>query len=818
MRDREPKATDSCPTWDKKRAKGRMNSCPTWDTNLGDGRRVLGLILVLVIALMAPARAAVGVAGAGKGAGPRLGPITKVEINLTSHAELERLVREGYDIDTVQAGRVVLYADHEELDALRAGGWEPQVIKPPAAGAGPFPKGLGAYNNYADLTALLESYATNHPSICRLVSLGQSVQQRELWALKITRDPDLAADKPRVKYVSTIHGNEPLGTEMCLYLIDHLLTGYAGNDPGVVHLVDDVEIWIVPLMNPDGRESNPPQRYNANGYDPNRSFPEGSAQNLGNALYGPPPATNNLQPEVRSIVTWTAARSFTLSANFHTGSLVVNYPYDNDGQGSVYSPTPDELLVQAVSRTYASNNPPMWNNNLAPFAHGVVNGAAWYSIAGGMQDWNYRYDGCLEVTIELSNSQWPDPPASELPVYWSDNRESMLAYLEWSLKGLRGVLRDAQTGQPVRGTVRVEGVHHLVFSDAEFGDYHRLLLPGTYTVWFYAPGYVSQRIPNVTVGTGPATRLDVPLQPVSPRFAIQVNFQPAGVVLPTGLRADSGAAFGSRAGAYAYGWETNLSSTNVVRRNAGRSQDLRYDSFCRMLAGGDHAWELAVPNGPYAVLLAAGDPSAPVGPCRITAEGVALLDATPSTNDLWVEGLGTVIVTDGRLTVTSAPGATGNALDFLEVSALEPSTIAQWRALYFGTTDGVGDAADTADPDHDGLANLLEYALGLDPTQPDAGPVLTARVVQADGLDWLACDFTRNTNATDLVLSVEGAVALPAPAWSEVATFTSTNGWSGPGLAIETTGEPNRVQVRVRDAAPLNASASRFLRVRVARD
>src|SRR2546425_8800958 len=48
------------------------------------------------------------------------------------------------------------------------------------------------------------------------------------------------------------------------------------------------EIWCLPLMNPDGREANPPQRYNANGYDLNRSFPEGSGTNLGNWLYGPP--------------------------------------------------------------------------------------------------------------------------------------------------------------------------------------------------------------------------------------------------------------------------------------------------------------------------------------------------------------------------------------------------------------------------------------------------------------------------------------------------------------------------------------------------
>ena len=777
---------------------------------------VTGLRLLLLFAVVAGAQTIVSGVGPGKGAGPRLGPITKVEIGVTNRAELDRLVQAGYDVAGVHGNRVVLYADGEEMESLRTEGWELKVFEPPPpTGEGPFPKGLGAYNNYSDLTALLDAYATNHPSICRKLSLGKSVQNRDLWAVKITRDPDLELDKPEFRYVATIHGNEVLGTEMSLYFIDWLLQGYASNDPRAVNLVDHVEIWVVPLLNPDGRDSNPPRRYNANGYDLNRSFPEGSSRNLGNKQYGPALDTTGLQPEVRHIVAWTTAQSFVLSANFHTGARVVNYPYDNDGRGSLYSPTPDEALLQALSRSYASNNPPLWNNNVAPFVHGVVNGAAWYSISGGMQDWNYRYDGCLEVTIELSDSQWPDPPASQLPAYWSDNRESMLAYLEWSLKGLRGVVRDAQTGQPIPAAVRVEGIHHLVFTDPEVGDYHRLLLPGTYTVWYYAPGYVPQCIPNVTVGSDAATRLDLALQPLSPRFAAQVSFQPAGAVLPTGFHADSGSVFGPQADGYTYGWETTLAAANLTQRNAGRSQDLRYDTFCQMQAGGNHTWEMALPNGPYSVLLAAGDPSSTSASYRILAEDVLLLEGVPSADHRWVEGLGTVVVTDGRLTVRSGSGASNNALAFLEVSALEPVTIAQWRAVYFASRANAGDAADGADPDQDGLANLLEYAMGLDPTHPDSAPSLTPVVVQAEGADWFAGEFFRNTNATDLTYSVEVADALPASTWADLASYRSGTGWSGPGHVVETIGEPNRVKVRVREAQPMRALANRFQRLRV---
>lgn len=774
--------------------------------------RVLGLLLLLGAAVAQPLDVA---SGAGKGAGPRLGPIRQIEITVTNRAGLDRLAEAGYDVANVSGGRVVLFADEEELADLHDRGWEWKVVEPrPAAQEGLSAKGLGAYNNYADLTALLDAYATNYPSICRKTSLGRSVQNRELWALKITRDPDLELDKPEFKYVGAIHGNEALGTELCLYFIDLLLQGYAGGDPRIVRLVDEVEIWIVPLMNPDGRESKPPQRFNANGYDLNRSFPEGSGQNLGNTLYGPPPNLVGLQPEVRQVMAWIDTHSFSLGANFHTGATVVNYPYDNDGRGSTFSPTPDEPLLLAMSLTYASNNLPMWNS--AQFVHGVVNGAAWYSMSGGMQDWNYRYAGCVDFTIELSDDQWPDPPASQLSTYWDQNRESMLAYLEWSLKGLRGLLRDAQTGQPVRGAVRVEGRHHLVFSDPDVGDYHRLLLPGTYTVWSYAPGYVPQRIPNVVVGSDSATRLDVAMQPVNPRFTAQINFQPASGVPPTGSRADSGAAFGPRADGYTYGWETALPATSLIRRNAGRSQDPRYDTLCLTQAGGDHAWEIALPNGPYSVLVAAGDPNSTSAAYRILAEDTLALDGAPSADHRWVESLNTVVVTDGRLTLRNGAGAVNNALAFVELSALEPATIEQWRAVHFATTANSGSAANEADPDQDGCVNLLEYAVGQDPTQADTAPVLTPWVARAEGVARFGCEFLRNTNATDLTLAVEAADTSPASAWTPVTTYTHGGGWLGAGGAVtETPTDRGRVKVRVLEAHPVPASAGRFLRLRV---
>jgi hypothetical protein len=431
--------------------------------------------------------------------------------------ELDALTEAGFDISNVRGDQVTIYATWREVAQLRSAGYAPvQVAVNPRTdrfadrSAG---KVLGAYNTYDEMTAMLQGYASTYgpganPDICRLYSLGRSVQNRELWVLLITDNPDLEEDEPEFKYVSTMHGDEPVGTEMCLYFIDLLLTTY-GTDPRITSLVNETAISVVPMMNPDGRTLA--SRYNAQGYDLNRSFPQYPAEFTGNLFDGEPLHDAGRPPEVAHIMQWTAQNRFVLSANFHTGALVVNYPYDDDGVGSGNdAPSPDDLLFEDVSLRYSQHNAAMWNSPW--FANGITNGSAWYEIDGGMQDWNYRYASCNEVTIELSDIEWPQE--SSIPAFWTANRESMLSYLEAVHIGVRGVVTASDTGQPVSAKVGVVGNAHHVFTDPDVGDYHRMLLPGTYSLTFTAPGYIPRTVGNVGVGAGPATRVDVTLDPL----------------------------------------------------------------------------------------------------------------------------------------------------------------------------------------------------------------------------------------------------------------------------------------------------------------
>jgi carboxypeptidase D len=437
-----------------------------------------------------------------------------VEVTFPDRDALDRLAREGYDISNVRANVATIYASLEELDRLKQTGYPLREIEPQPQPEGFELMALGGHHNYDALTNELSIYAEAYPDICRLYTLGQSVQGRELWAVLISDNPDDEEDEPEFKYVSTMHGNEPLGTEMCFYFIDLLLKEY-GHDDRVTNLVDSTAIWIVPLMNPDGLELG--RRDNANNYDLNRNFPLLTDSSL-NIFTGEPLDAETRQPEVRHIMNWTAVNSFVLSAGFHTGSLLVCYPYGyNEQMSAVDTPTPDDFLFEEISRRYSMYNPPMWNSSQYP--DGIINAAAWYSVKGEMADWNYRYVSCNEVTIELSNTG-KRPSASRIPAFWTDNSESMLSFLEAVHIGARGVITDRGSGDPLWAEVLVEGNAQPVFTDPDVGDYHRMLLPGTYDLVFHAPGYVPRLAQDVLVTDGPAIRVDMELLPeqASPDF------------------------------------------------------------------------------------------------------------------------------------------------------------------------------------------------------------------------------------------------------------------------------------------------------------
>ncbi|RQV99350.1 hypothetical protein EH220_01865 [bacterium] len=359
---------------------------------------------------------------------------------------------------------------------------------------------LDEYHYNDDIEAMFIGWQASYPTMFSYESIGLSVENRNLWMAKLS--DNVTSDEPEieVKYISTMHGDEVVGLENCLRFIDTLLTGY-GTDPELTELMDDFEIFIMPLMNPDGREV--PQRYNADGADLNRTFPDRIVDSV-NTPVGHP-------QEVGLVMNWSATRNCVLSANFHGGEVIANYPWDNNYSGlSIHSPTPEHDLFYHLAYTYASYNSSMLSNHSSPsFINGTTNGADWYVISGGMQDWNYVWMGCKEITMELSYTK--SGPLSALDSLWWENETSMRKYLLEAREGVRGFVTDASTGDPVRADIMLDAISYVTYSSALHGDYHRIFRPGTYTLTFSAPGYESQTINNISVVAGTPTILNVQL-------------------------------------------------------------------------------------------------------------------------------------------------------------------------------------------------------------------------------------------------------------------------------------------------------------------
>jgi murein tripeptide amidase MpaA len=439
-------------------------------------------------------------------------------IEQATTTQLDVLVQSGLIIDNVRglnsasawqprgSAEIDFWANPEEAAKMRALGVWFQVIENPAE-AGYLeerakPARDRAYHDYTALTSALQSFASSYPSITRLYSAGTSEQGRELWILEMSDNPGVDENEPEFKYISTMHGDEPVGTEMMLELIEDLLQGY-GSDSRLTQLMNDVEMHFMPLMNPDGNQAG--TRSNAYGVDLNRDFPD--------PYVDPVNTPTGRAAETAAVMNWSAGKDFDLSVNFHTGALVVNYPFDTNSSGSsVYTATPDDDFMIEISEDYSSANSPMWNGS---FNNGITNGADWYAISGGMQDWVYVYEGGMELTLELSNAKWPS--SSALPGLWSDNRESMIRMIEWSLRGVRGVVTDANTGLPLSGVeVRVQGRDHATWSASGVGDYHRVCEAGNYSLVFSKDGYFSQTLTGISVGTQSATVRNVALVPEAP--------------------------------------------------------------------------------------------------------------------------------------------------------------------------------------------------------------------------------------------------------------------------------------------------------------
>ena len=394
-------------------------------------------------------------------------------------------------------------------------------------------------NSYAQLTANWNRYPTYscyletmqtfqqlYPNLCHIDTiLAQTPGGHSILVAHISNNLAERGDKPAFFYTSTMHGDEPVGYYLLLHLIHHLLSNYA-TDSEVAYLVDNVDLWICPIENPDGtyytsdnslNESPYSTRYNANAVDLNRSYPNAGEDGSGNC-----------EPEVQAMMTFGADKHFTMSANFHGGAEVFNYPWDI--WYSWQNPHADEDWWVWVGNRFVGICQQVSSHYMTDVNNGITEGAEWYSITGSRQDYFNYYLGCREVTIELSENKVVS--SSQLPNYWNRTRAALLDYAGQCLNGFRGVVTDSVTGAPLAAQVTIESHdrnNSAVSSVLPVGNYHRPIKAGEYMVTYSAPGYHTKSV-NVTTTDNACVRQDVQLVPVG--YAVETYVAPAFVLFP----------------------------------------------------------------------------------------------------------------------------------------------------------------------------------------------------------------------------------------------------------------------------------------------
>ncbi|MCA1741789.1 MAG: hypothetical protein LC630_04870 [Bacteroidales bacterium] len=392
-----------------------------------------------------------------------------------------------------------------------------------------------SYPTWKHYDTIMHKIAEHWPEVCMLDTIGYSVQGRAVLAMKISDNPTLEEKEPAVMLSSTIHGDEPAGFVLLMRLAEYLASestsGGLASD-----LVTGLEIWINPLANPDGmyRDNDTminPVRANSYGYDLNRNFPDPEV------TFSPP-----LQRETLAMMAFLDEKRFALSVNLHSGAEVVNYPWDKWTRLHA-----DDEWFNDISRRYADTVHLYSEPGYMSFLdNGVTRGWEWYIVRGGRQDFVTWGLGGREVTIEIDDTKMT--LGSNLETLWNWNHRSLIRYMAEALNGVSGTVADATTGEPLRARIFIEG-HDIdsshIWSDSLTGEYYRFIAPGTYSITFSSPGYVSYSFEAVIDGWNSPVAKDVQLQkpadlyPVPPETGLLIWPVPSGgplsIMLPSSI-------------------------------------------------------------------------------------------------------------------------------------------------------------------------------------------------------------------------------------------------------------------------------------------
>lgn len=326
------------------------------------------------------------------------------EIKLVRIYTTENTLPRDFEIISIQPGEwIEVIISNEQLNSLKKTNLDYEILIEDLIGYDNTVR--GQYHTLAQIETILDNIADNYPDITSLYSIGTTYEGRDIWCLEISDNPGEDEGEPGVFFMGLHHAREWPSVEICLHVADELTSKY-GSNPSITNIVNNVRLWLVTCVNPDGyyychdqghdwrknRQPYPPYI----GVDPNRNYAgssngdpwgawgsvgSGSISNHPNSeVYcGPWPFSENEIQAVRDIF---INNDICAAISWHTHGELVLWPW-----GYTYDSAPDSVYLSQVGQEIASRI----TRQSGSGTYTPQQAASLYPTTGDTIDWAYGY-------------------------------------------------------------------------------------------------------------------------------------------------------------------------------------------------------------------------------------------------------------------------------------------------------------------------------------------------------------------------------------------------------------------------------------------
>jgi hypothetical protein len=381
----------------------------------------------------------------------------------------------------------------------------------------------GAYPRLEMLEYQFADLVRSFPHLARIYQIGESTTWRQpIWAIRLSDNPDLDEDEPAILFTGIHHAREPLGAFIGKAIMEELLANY-GKSARHTRLVDSLEIWLVPIVNPDGykyimeqqltfpwwrknlRDNNGDGLFDPliDGVDLNRNYDynweEGGEGNPGSWFYRGSTAFS--ENEIQALRDLALRENFLIGVSYHSYGESILYPWGN------FHRVPDQELIVDIAQRCANQI-------------GRVSGSGYYNVlplngrVGQSSIWMYAELSAVDFIIETGEEYFPSP--EDIPRIVHGNVQGALYLMDRALRsGVSGHVRDRYTAKPLSAEIHVQGFDASYVksrrTNTTSGRFDRLLFPGSYTLEIRSPGYQSEIIEGVQIHQEQSTWLEITL-------------------------------------------------------------------------------------------------------------------------------------------------------------------------------------------------------------------------------------------------------------------------------------------------------------------